>query len=140
MSGTVAISPAADYSAGPFSDAEKADLRRMTGYPTYGSGNAGFENWRFFQAYGLVEFRLNNLAPAEYQNARFLLSQCYPLEQAVWSASDTLNVEQAGPFRRNKNEMRERRQLFNATRRALCDALGIPPGPALGDGSVTLVV
>ena len=46
-------------------DTEKTDVRRFCGYPAYGAGAAGFQNWRFYQAYGLLEFRINNLADAE---------------------------------------------------------------------------
>jgi hypothetical protein len=38
MSGTVQA---------PLTDAEKTDARRFCGYPAYGLGAAGFQNWRF---------------------------------------------------------------------------------------------
>jgi hypothetical protein len=56
MSGTLTAS---------FNDAQKTDIRRFCGYPAYGAGGAGFSSWRFFQAYGTLEYRMNNLAPAE---------------------------------------------------------------------------
>ena len=42
-----------------FTDAEKTDIRRHCGYPAYGAGAAGFQAWRFYQAYGLLEYRIN---------------------------------------------------------------------------------
>ena len=48
-----------------FLDSEKTDIRRFCGYPAYGATQSGFQSWRFFQAYGLLEFRLNNLSVAE---------------------------------------------------------------------------
>ena len=48
-----------------FTDAEKTDIRRFCGYPAYGSTSSSMQNWRFFQAYGLMEFRMNNLSDAE---------------------------------------------------------------------------
>ena len=140
MSGTITPSPAAAYSTAAFSDAEKADIRRFCGFPTYGAGSAGFQSWRFFQEYGLLEFRMNNLAPAECQNVRYLVTQCYTLESAIWGASGTLNVDQAAVFKRNSNEVRDRKGLFNMIRRELCAAVGVPPGPNLGNQNTVAMV
>jgi len=54
----------------PFTDEEKTDIRRFCGYPAYGAGAAGFQSWRFYQAYGTLEFRMNNLSSAELTVAR----------------------------------------------------------------------
>ena len=54
----------------PLTDAEKTDIRRYCGYPPYGSAPAGFQTWRFYQVYGLLEFRMNNLSQAEVGVAR----------------------------------------------------------------------
>jgi hypothetical protein len=48
-----------------FSEAERTDIRRYCGYPAYGAGNAGFQGWRFFQVYGLMEWRLSHLTGSE---------------------------------------------------------------------------
>lgn len=140
MSGTITPSPAAAYSTAAFSDAEKSDIRRFCGYPTYGAGSAGFQSWRFFQEYGLLEFRMNNLAPAECQNVRYIVTQLYNLESAIWGASTTLNVGAAGPFTRNPNEVRERKGLFNQVRRELCNVVGVPSGPNLANGNTVALV
>ncbi len=50
-----------------FTDAQLTDIRRFCGYPAYGGSPSGFQSWRFFQAYGLLEYRLQNLSPAEQQ-------------------------------------------------------------------------
>lgn len=125
------MSGALTLSSAPFSDQEKADIRRFCGYPPYGAGQAGFQSWRFFQAYGLMEFRLNNMAAAEIQNIRFQLSNLYPVEAAVTAAYGTLNVDQAGPFKRNRAEVRDRVGHYSWCRRQLCDMVGVPPGPDL---------
>ncbi len=52
-----------------FTDAEKTDIRRFCGYPAYGAGAAGFQSWRFYQAYGMLEYRMNNLSAAEHGGA-----------------------------------------------------------------------
>ena len=50
--------PSQEYVTAPLSDDEKANIRRFCGYPAYGAGPSGFQGWRFFQAYGLLEYRL----------------------------------------------------------------------------------
>jgi hypothetical protein len=135
MSGTITPSPAAGYSTALFSDAEKADIRRFCGYPAYGGTPSGFQSWRYFQVYGLLEFRLNNLAPAEFQIVRYYVSTLYGLESAVPGASGNLDTDQAAVWTHNKDEVRDRARLFDNWRRRLCGFLGIPPGPDLASGN-----
>jgi hypothetical protein len=123
-----------------FSDAQKADIRRFCGYPAYGAGAAGFESWRFFQAYGTLEYRMNNMAPAEVAVTLQYLSTLATLEFAVPTTSENLDTDAAATWTHNKDELRDRANLFDAWRRRLCGFLGVPPGPALGQAGVTLVV
>lgn len=123
-----------------FTSAEKTAIRRHCGYPAYGDGDAGFQNWRFYQVYGLMEFRLNNLSTDEETVVRNYLAQLLSLEVAIVRASDGLDTDQAAVWTRNKSELRDRQNLFDSWRRRLCGFLGLPPGPALGDGGLTLVV
>ena len=123
-----------------FTEAERTDLRRHCGYPAYGAGNAGFQGWRFFQVYGLMEFRLSNLSDSEEAVARQYLLTLSQLEAAVPLAGATLDTEQAAVWTRNATEVHDRTRLLDDWRRRLCGFLGLPPGPALGDGGVTLVV
>jgi hypothetical protein len=127
-------------SSAPFSDAEKTDIRRFCGYPAYGAGASGFQGWRFFQAYGLLEFRLNNLAPAEYQVVRSYLATLYGLESAVPAAGGNLDTDAAAVWQHNANEVRDRERLFDGWRRRLCGFFGLPYGPALDAGGVVVVV
>jgi len=135
MSGTITPSPAAGYSTALFSDAEKADIRRFCGYPAYGGTPSGFQSWRYFQVYGLLEFRLDNLAPAEAQTVRYYISTLYGLESAVLGASGNLDTDQAAVWKHNKDEVRDRAGLLDNWRRRLCGFLGIPPGPDLASGN-----
>ncbi len=122
-------------------DAEKTDARRFCGYPAYGAGTAGFQNWRFYQAYGLLEFRLDNLANAELAVLRRYLETLCGLEVAVPRAAENLDTDQAAIWTRNRSEAQDRAALFDDWRRRLCGFLGIPAGPALASGgSLTLVV
>lgn len=123
-----------------FLDAEKTDIRRFCGYPAYGSGAAGFQNWRFFQAYGLLEYRVNNLAGAEEQVVRGYLVNLNALEAAIPQSGQNLDTDQAAVWTRNADEVCDRQCLFDDWRRRLCGFLGVPPGPSLAGRGVTLVV
>ena len=125
----------------PLTDAEKTDTRRFCGYPAYGIGAAGFQGWRFYQTYGLLEFRMNNLADAELAVLRRQLNTLTTLEAAVPRSGENLDTDTAAVWTRNPNEAADRAALFDDWRRRLCGFLGLPPGPALASGSsVTLVV
>jgi hypothetical protein len=130
MSGTV----------GTFVEADKVDVRRFCGYPAYGAGPAGFQGWRFFQAYGLLEYRLNNLDPTEVTVVQSYLTSLRQLESAIPGAGANLDTDQAAVWTHNKNEVADRMALFDGWRRRLCGFLGVPAGPELGDGGVRLVV
>ena len=123
-----------------FLDAELTDLRRHMGYPAYGLGNGGFSNWRFYQAYGLLEYRMQRLSSAEETVARTYLATLGTLETAVTNASATLDTDSAAAWVRNAREVADRTRLFDDWRRRLCGFFGVPPGPALGDGGVRIVV
>jgi hypothetical protein len=123
-----------------FTDAQKADIRRFCGYPAYGATSAGFSNWRFFQAYGTLEYRLNNLAPAEIAVTLQYISTLATLEAAIPPTSMNLDTESAAAWTHNQNETADRANLFDGWRRRLCGFLGVPPGPALNNSGITLVV
>jgi hypothetical protein len=131
MSGT---SSSSSLPSTAFTDAEKTDIRRFCGFEAFGQGASGFQSWRFFVTYGTLEFRMNNLAPAEYQVVRQYLAYLYTLELAVPAAGANLDTDQAAVWKHNKDEVRDRAQLFDSWCRRLCGFLGIPPGPALGAG------
>lgn len=124
----------------PLADAEKVDIRRFCGYPAYGAASAGLQSWRFFQVYGLLEFRLNNLSPDEITVTRRFLGTLTTLEIAVPAASTTLDTDQAATWTRNKDEVNQRLQLFDSWRRRLCGFLGVTPGPGLSGTNPGLVV
>ena len=134
MSNTLALPSAT------FTDAEKTDIRRFCGYPAYGNGNQGFQSWRFFQWYGVLEFRLNNLSSSEYQVVRNYLNTLYILEQAIPDSSDDIVVQSAAIFTKNPNEILERDRLFRNWSRKLCGFLGIPAGEALGTSGSRIIM
>ena len=130
MSGTVTVTPADSFSTAAFTLQERRDIRRFCWYPAYGQGASGFQSWRFFTAYGVLEYRLTNDSAEDIQQARLYLSQIYPLEQALLTASAGLDTEKAAIFTRNPQEMSERRQLYTEWRMTLCGFYEVPPGPA----------
>jgi hypothetical protein len=142
---TISVTPvggnySAGFTSGPLEDWEKADCRRFAGYAPYGGrGVFGFWGYRFFQEYGLLEYRMNNLAPAEYQVVRYHLNFLVQLEVALVSASNNLDTDQASVWKHNKQETADRRALYHEWRMHLCRNLGVPPGPALG-GSGGIVI
>lgn len=90
--------------------------------------------------YGLLEYRLNNLAEGEVAVVRRYLRTLIGLESAIPGASENLDTDQAAVWSRNQNECRDRAQLYDGWRIRLCAFLGIPPGPGLQSSSPNLVV
>jgi hypothetical protein len=129
-----------DSAPGVLTEAQKVDVRRFCGYPAYGAGAAGFESWRFFQAYGTLEYRMNNFAPAEVAVVVNYLATLNALEAAVPLASGNLDTDAAASWQHNKQEVRDRDALFDGWRRRLCGFIGIPPGGALESSGITLIV
>jgi hypothetical protein len=123
-----------------FIEAERTDIRRYCGYPAYGSGSAGFQGWRFFQVFGLMEWRISHLTGSEEQVVRQYLATLHQLELAIPAAAANLDTDRAPVWQHNAGEVRERTSLYDDWRRRLCAFLGVPPGPGLGDGGIALVV
>lgn len=121
-------------------DTEKTDARRFCGYPAYGSGSSGFESWRFYQKFGLLEYRLNNLSDSELVIIRRYLTTLTGLEFTIPQAAASLDTDQAAVWTRNKSEVADRSRLFDGWRRRLCEFIGIPPGPGLLGNTATLVL
>ena len=100
----------------------------------------GFKRGRFYQVYGLLEFQLNNLSLPETGILRRYLGTLTVLEMAVPRSAENLDTDIAAVWTRNRDETRDRTKLFDDWRRRLCGFLGIPPGPALSNSGISLVV
>lgn len=98
------------------------------------------QTWRFYQVYGLLEFRMTNLSTTECQVVRRYLATLLGLEMAVPGASENLDTDQAATWSHNPNEVADRRALFDDWRRRLCGFLGVPTGPSLAAGSTSFIV
>jgi len=121
-------------------DQQKTDVRRFCGYPAYGASPSGNIGWRFFVAYGLLEYRMNNLSQAEIAVLVSYLSTLTQLEAAVPTASDNLDSDAAATWKHNQWEIGDRLRLLDAWRRRLCSFLGVPPGDGLAIPGVSWIV
>lgn len=125
-----------------FTDAEKTDVRRFSGYGAFGGGQpTPASGYRFSTQYGVLEYKLNTLGASEEAVVRTTyLTNLYTLETAIFGTGANLDTDVAAVWTHNKNEYRDRKALFNGVRREFCAFLGISPGPGLGNSGLTLVV
>ena len=112
-------------------DQQKTDIRRFCGYPAYGADPAGNLGWRFYTAYGLLEYRMNNLSAAEIGVVSGYLSTLAQLEMAVPTASENLDSDAAATWKHNRDEVKNRLYLLDEWRRRLCSFFGVPKGSGL---------
>ncbi len=121
-------------------DQQKTDVRRFCGYPAYGASPAGNIGWRFYTAYGLLEYRMNNLSDAEVAVVLNYLSTLCGLEMTVPAASENLDSDAASSWKHNANEVADRLRLLDEWRRRLCAFFGVAPGEGLGSAGVNWTV
>lgn len=79
-----------------------------------------------------LDYRLANLS-AEEENTliTYYLANLYLREAEIQEASSNLDTDAAAVWKHNKDEVSDRRDLFNQLRRDMCDFLGFNPGRAL---------
>lgn len=128
-----------------FTDAEKTDVRRHCGYGAFGGGQPlPASGYRFSTQYGVLEYKLQTLSVAEEAVVRTTyLANLTTLESDIIGSTgirSNLDTDEASVWKHNRSEYRDRKALFNGTRRELCAFLGIQPGPGLGNSGLTLVV
>jgi len=124
--------------------AQLADARRHMGYPMLGDT---YPDDRSDAAYAQVTsgryqtlaHRLSNLRPEEEEIVVNHLSTLATLEKAITTAGDNLDTDKAAVWHRNRSEVSDRTRLYQQWCRKFCTLMGIPPGPALGNGTVRLV-
>lgn len=116
----------------PFTPGEITDIRRFGGFPAY----AGFGYVYGAGGMANLDVQIANMSDQEQVIIRTVyLPNLTQLESDVVATRSTLNVAVAAVFTRNKNEVAERRALFNSTRREMCAFIGVAPGPGLRDGN-----
>jgi hypothetical protein len=121
-------------------NAQIVDCRRFMGYSLTGNATSTPYREPVYSDVTLatlsLDYRLANLAPEE----KAVLINTYLVnlnlrEQEIQGASTNLDTDEAAVWKHNKDEVADRRNLFNALRRDLCEFLGFAPGPRLGSGS-----
>ena len=122
------------------SNSDKVAIRHHCGYPVYGGTPSGFSSWRFYQVYGLLEYRLNNLSDAEVCVVHGYLTTLASLQSDIPETAGGLDTERAAVWTRNRNELQDRSRLYDHWRVRFCSFLGVPPGPGITSGSTNLVV
>ena len=116
--------------AGTLTDPQKVDIRRFCGYPAFGSGADGNAGWRFYQVSGALEYRLINLSVDEAVVVSNMLVTLNGFETTLAGSVGDLDTDAAGPWTRNKDEVKDREGMLALWSRRLCAFLGVPPGPA----------
>lgn len=108
---------------------EKINIRRYCGFPVYGNGATASPptfGYRYYQWYLILEYRLNNLALEEEEIIRTVyLEKLEAFENAIPTASENLDTDQAAVWYRNKNEVSDRVGLMNYWGNRLADFLGV---------------
>jgi hypothetical protein len=117
------------------SEAQKEKVRYYCGYGMYGLQALPASGYRFSVVYGTLEYKMINLQAGEYDIiVNTFLVELPQLESDLFSARSNLDTAQAAVWYWNKNELRDRRRLYNMRRLDLCAFLGIPPGESLPNG------
>lgn len=113
------------------------DVRRYMGYSV--SGSVPTQSFRepvysdrTFAGGLSLDYRLANLqAEEEGVVVNFYLTNLPLREAEIQSAAANLDTDEAAVWKHNKDEVEDRRELFDQLRIDLCDFLGFPPGPNL---------
>lgn len=124
-----------------------ADVRRFAGFPGLGMdtpatdrSDMAFVNSLPSMLFQTLAHRLQNLTPEnEATLINVYLSNLTTLELGIVGAAANLDTDQAAVWTHNKTEVAERSALFDSWRRRMCGFLGVPPGPALGEGGLRIV-
>ena len=124
-------------------DAQKVDVRRWLGYATQNPGESDLVYTRRSEnslySVSLTD-KLDGLTSVEETSLTTqYLTPFATLEAALLGASGNMDTQIAGPWTANPREVAERTGLYNKWRRDMAGFLGFEPGPALGDGGITLV-
>lgn len=121
-------------------DAQKLDVRRWMGYPSLEADELDYVRWTSRYSSLTLTERLDALTATEETTlVAAYLTPLATLEAAILTAADNLDTLEAGPWKANPREVQQRTALYKQVRRDMTAFLGFRPGPALGDGGMTLV-
>jgi hypothetical protein len=117
---------------------QKVDVRRHCGFGVFGN-NVGAApptfGYRFYTQYLILEYRLNNLADEEYDTLiNKYINNCNSLELDIPTASSNLDTDRAAVWYHNKNEVRDRFDLYKLWCRRMMDYLQVEGNATLMNG------
>lgn len=121
-------------------DAQKVDVRRWLGYPTLNEGQIDpvYSTTTGVSRVSLTA-KLDGLtASEEVALTDRYLTPLASLEADLLASTGNMDTQAAGPWIANPRETQERTAMYNKWRRDMCGFLGIPPGPALGSGGISV--
>jgi hypothetical protein len=122
-------------------EAQKIKVRYYCGYGMIGQQMLPANGYRFFQAYGEMEYKLINMQTGEEDEViNYYLVNLDQLKSDIPSVRNNIDTKQAAVWFWNNKEFRDRRTLFNYVRKELCNFLGLTPGPYLFSGGVQFAV
>ena len=126
-----------------FTESQKVDIRRHAGFPVFGNGSTasppGF-GYRYYHQYLIFEYRINNLSIDEETTLiEKYLNYCNSLELDITTATVNLDTDRAAVWYHNKNEVRDRFQLYKLWCVRLTDYLQVW-GPAKLMNNISVVV
>jgi hypothetical protein len=120
---------------------QSVDVRRYMGYSLSGDTTSQPFREQVYSdatAFGSLslDYRLEHLS-AEEENTviTYYLANLYEREAEIQGAAANLDTDMAAVWTHNKQEVQDRRALFNQLRLDLCDFLGFEPGRALARGN-----
>ncbi len=117
-------------------DTQKVALRKYMGYPAYGGApDGGWNGFRYFEHYGVMEYRFNTMTVEEFADiTKIHLPRLVAFEAAIFGVTDNLDEDTVAVISRNKTELADRVRLYTWARVELCNFLGLPFGPGLKVG------
>lgn len=115
----------------PFTAAEVTDIRRFAGYPAFGAFGYLFGG----NAMANLDWQCSQMSDQEQAIVRTVyLANLTGLEAAILTSGANMGTDIAAVWTRNRTEAGDRRDLFNSVRLALCEFIGVAPGPGLSAG------
>lgn len=122
---------------------QKVDVRRHCGFPVYGNGVGASPpsfGYRYYTQYLILEYRLNNLDPIEETTLiDQYISNCNSAYTAIQTASNNLDTDRAAVWWHNKQEVKDRFDLYKLQCQLMIQFLGLDSPGKMTNG-ISMVV
>jgi hypothetical protein len=108
---------------------QKVEVRRFCGFPVFGNNVTASPpsfGYRYYQQYLIMEYRMNNLSVDEESTLELVyLAKLRSLEVDITNSSENLDTDRAAVWYHNKNEVRDRFDLFKLWCKRLIEFMGL---------------